>query len=508
MWILTEATELSITSVTVGSLYLTLQNLLSIIVSVLGYAYMARIISPEEMGIVASITMLCSFIQTGVDLGMSSSIAKFVSEDIGKGLDYSKHVVSALILKFILTLAVTLQVIVFSPYLSEILFKTPNYSETLMFASFDAALISLSSLMNSILLGSGRLKRMAIYGISSTVIRWISVTVFLSNGYGLLGVVYGWLTGDSALFMMLASIILKHLKLSKDVLSESTRLLPSMLKFSTPIYLGSMVSFLYTWYDKALILVFLPIQQLGIYNVAYKAFSVFVAIATSIGSSFLPYYGRMYGKNNHRAISEGVRRASKYTMLMMFPLAFGLAILAKPVITLFAGVQYSDAWSILAILSIFGLVYGILPSFSSLLLVYGKTKTILLLDVASVLASLILLPILWRLNLLGLTIMRGSSIIISFIMTFYFTSKIVKIEIDGNFALRILTSSIIMAMAVVVSRQILQNDLLLPLHVMIGALIYLIVARTLKCIGREEAQLIKAIIGEKTAKIFMKILRI
>lgn len=469
---------------------------------------MARVITQEEMGVIAGVTMLCSLIQTGVDLGISPSMAKFISEDIGRGLDYSKHIVSALILRLALILTVTLQVAVLSTQVSEALFKTPVYSKILTFALVNVVFLSMSSLLNSILWGSGRLKKMAIYGISSTSIRWMSITLFLFNGYGLIGVIYGWIIGDLTLFTILAISTLKHVNFNKSVLDESIKLLPSMLKFSIPIYFGSIVSLLYTWYDKALILVFLPIQQLGMYNVAYKAFSVFIAIASSLGSSLLPYYGVMYGKNDHKAISEGVKRASRYTMLIMFPLASGLAVVAKPVITLFAGAQYSEAWSVLTILSISGIVYGILPSFSSLLLVYGRTKTILLLDVVSVFVSLVFFPLLWQLNLIGLTIVRGLSLIASFALSFYYTSRIVKIEVDKRMALKTLTSAIIMAVVVLTLQQTLQNNLLLPLYVITGAIIYIALIRMLKCIGKEDAQLIRAIVGERPAKIIMKILNI
>ncbi|MBS7611074.1 polysaccharide biosynthesis protein [Candidatus Bathyarchaeota archaeon] len=505
---MTEATELSITSAAVGSVYLTLQNIFSTLIGVLGYAYMARVITQEEMGVIAGVTMLCSLIQTGIDLGICSSIAKLISEDIGRGLDYSKHIVSALMLRLALILTVTLQVAIFSTYVSEALFKTPVYSKILTFASVSVAFLSMSSLLNSILWGSGRLKKMAIYGISSTSVRWVSITLFLFSGYRLIGVIYGWIIGDLTLFTILAISTLKHVNFNKNILSETIKLLPSMLKFSIPIYFGSIISFLYTWYDKALILMFLPIQQLGMYNVAYKAFSVFVAIASSLSSSLLPYYGVMYGKNDHKAISEGVKRASKYTMLIMFPLAFGLSVVAKPVITLFAGAQYSEAWNVLTILSIFGLVYGILPSFSSLLLVYGRTKTILLLDVVSVIVSLVFFPILWRLNLIGLTIVKGLSLIASFALSFYYTSRIVKIEVDKYMALKTLISSIIMAVVVLTLQQTLQNNLLFPLYVVTGAVIYIVLARVLKCIGKEDTQLIRAILGERSAKIIMKILNI
>jgi O-antigen/teichoic acid export membrane protein len=52
--------------------------------------------------------------------------------------------------------------------------------------------------------------------------------------------------------------------------------------------LASAVSFLYTWYDKALILAYLPLSDLGIYNTVYLAFTVLATIATALGSALLP----------------------------------------------------------------------------------------------------------------------------------------------------------------------------------------------------------------------------
>ena len=63
--------------VAVGSIYLTLQNILLTLIGVLGYAYMARVVTPAEMGVTAGITLLASLIQIIVNLGLNSSIAKF-----------------------------------------------------------------------------------------------------------------------------------------------------------------------------------------------------------------------------------------------------------------------------------------------------------------------------------------------------------------------------------------------------------------------------------------------
>mgnify|MGYP005843575409 CR=1 FL=1 len=73
---MTGKVELSASKVAVDSIYLTLQNILFTLIGVLGYAYISRAITQEEMGVIAGGTLL-----------------------------YSKHVVSALTLRLPLTIA-------------------------------------------------------------------------------------------------------------------------------------------------------------------------------------------------------------------------------------------------------------------------------------------------------------------------------------------------------------------------------------------------------------------
>ena len=236
------------------------------------------------------------------------------------------------------------------------------------------------------------------------------------------------------------------------------------------------------------------------------AFSVLASIATSLGSALLPYYGMAYGRNDHKAITTGIRRASKYTMLVMFPLALGLAATAKPTITLFAGQQYEPGWLVLATLSLFGLVYGLSPAFSNLLLIYGKTKTILLLNLTSVASSLALLPLVQLLSLTGLAVVRGASLLLTFTLSLHFISKTVKVEVDREAAAKTLASSTIMAITVTAIQQLLYSKLLLPLYVATGAATYTAAIRTLKTLNREDIQLIKEITGERCSKYISKIL--
>jgi O-antigen/teichoic acid export membrane protein len=210
-----------------------------------------------------------------------------------------------------------------------------------------------------------------------------------------------------------------------------------------------------------------------------------------------------YGKNDQQAISLGIKRASKYTMLTMFPLTLGLLATSEPTLTLFAGQQYETGWTTLAILALFGLVYGIAPALSYLLLIYGKTKTILLLSLTPVLSSLLMLPLIWT---LGLTVMRGASIAFSFIVSAYFVNKIVKIQINRKTLTRTLAASTTMAATILVLQQIFYDKNLLLPYVFLGAAIYITLIRISRTLDHEDYQLLKQIIGEKPAKYAMKIL--
>jgi len=503
---LAEEPRLTAAKVAVGSIYLTAQNILSTAIGALGLALMARLITREEMGVIAGLTFLASLIQLVSSLGLNVSLAKFVSELKGRNEDISTHVLSAISLRIPPCILIASILTLFPTEISLLLFKTPTYSNTIRLLALDSILLSISPLLNSTLWGSGKLKNIAIYRTLSTAIRWLSILAFLTGKLGLNGVIYGWILSDITLLLMFSLSTIKLITPKKHLLRNSIKYLPKLLTFSWPIYLASIVTFLYTWYDRAIILTFLPLSDLGIYNIAYTAFTVLTSIATSLGSALLPYCGMAYGRKDHKAISSSIKRASRYTMLIMFPLTIGLAATAKPIITLFAGKQYEQGWQILAILSLFGVIYGLSPAFSNLLLIYEKTKTILLLSFVPIASSLTLLPLLQTLNLTGLAIMRGTSLLTNFLLTLYFISKIIKVEIERKTLLKSITSSIIMASTIIILQALTYNPTLTPIYILLGAITYIASIRTLKTLNKEDMQLIQQIMGKKHHKYLTKIL--
>ncbi|MCD6488219.1 MAG: polysaccharide biosynthesis protein [Desulfurococcales archaeon] len=497
---------LDVSRVAWGSIYLSLRTVLTTVIGVLGFSVMARYISQSDMGVYTALTLLASSVQLISGFGFPSAIVKFVSELIGRGEDYSPYVLSALTLRFALTLALSLILIIFSGNLSQFLFKSYIYTDLIILVLIDSIITSISTILNNFLWGYGSLAFISIVGVASTLIRWSTILIFLLNDYGLTGVIYGWLMGDISTLTLLTLKSIHHLSFSREVYSNFRPALKRLIQFSWPLYISSIISYLYNSYDKFLVLAYLPLSDLGVYNVAYTAFSILVSLASSIGASLYPYYGRLYGADDHKTISLSISHSSKYVMLLLSPLILGLASTSKPIITLFAGPNYTNAWTILSILSIFGLVYSISPAFTGLLLIYNKTKTILIINLASILISLTLLPSTKLFGLNALAIVKGSSILISFTLTLTTLSKIIKIELEKQTLTKILTASTIMALTVTTIQQFTYNPILLPIYILIGGATYLTLIKLFKIIDKNDLLLLKQIIGEKYTKLIEKIM--
>ena len=498
--------DITATKVARGSIYMTVGTIVSSLISIVGFALMTRIITKPEMGVVAGIALLTGLAQAVTDFGLTSSTARHVAEMKGKGEDTRDVVVSAIAFRIPVSITLSSIIFVFANSVSSALFRTTSFGYVIALLSLDLALLCVNPLMTNVLLGNGNLLSISVFNVANTAVSWLSILALLVAGKGLFGYVLGGIVGDVLTLILLAISVARIVDFRGVTWVAFRNQVGQLLKFAYPLYAASLVSFLYTWYDKAIVLGSMPLPSLGIYNTAYQPFTVLTTIASALGSALFPYYGVAYGKKDHEAISLGMKRAITYISLTIFPLTLGLMAASKPTLTIFAGSQYEGGWTVLSIFSLFGLVYGITPALSNVLLVYRRTITILLLSLVPVVSSLIFLPLLWVSGLVGVAIMKGVSLALSFVLTAYFVNQAVPLRIDKRAVTRTLAASAIMAIIIVILEQIIYNAHLLPLYVIVGAGVYIAIIKMLKVLNKEDFQFLEQVTGKRTAKIISKIL--
>ena len=493
-------TETDAIRVAKGSAYLVVQSLVSMIISAVGFAFIARILTPTEMGVAVALTLTLGIASVLADLGFGGGLTKYVAEYRGREADYTCICFAGILIKVAVASVIALFCAAAAPVISEQLLRSADYTLLFQIFSIDLLLACTTTTMTSLLLGMNRIRPMASISVVSGFVRQAAAVFLLLQGFGLLGYVTGWIVGDLASMILSISFIVKARAIRVCPVDETISYLKRLASFSWPLFATNIATFLYSWFDRALLLAYIPLSEVAVYNVAYNAFMLLYAIPTALRSTLFPFYGEQYGRNRHENIAAGVRASTRYAALFFTPLALGLMITANPVITLFAGAAYGSGDVILAILSLLGGISGVGVAFGTLLLVFEMTPTVLLVNAGSIGVSLalsaVLLP-LWGAR--GVAIVKGVSLIIPLALTVISLRKRLPIQFDKEAIWKSWSAAILMLLAVGLIEQVYFRRDLLFFYVFVGGAVYVLALRILKAVNENDMQLIRTLAGPRAA---------
>lgn len=485
-----------------GSAFLVTQSLVSTLISALVFAFVARIITQEEMGIIAALTLTAGVAQIVSDLGFSSGLLKFVAEDKARGADYTRVVYGGILTKVLVAGLAAFLCAFFAPQLSQIFLGSSERILLFQLLSLNIFFYSVFATTRSILLGLSKFSEVTALNLVLTITRQSFVLLFLLLGYGLVGLIFGWILGDLS-FVVLAGVILlrgKHLRVHFP--SEVVPQLRRLVKFSSPLLVTNIVVFLYGWFDRAILLIFVPLTEVAIYNVAYEAFTIMYIIPATISQTLLAYFSGQSSSGTDDQIASGVKVSTRYITLFFTPVALGLMVTANPVLALFAGQQYVSGAQVLAILSLLGGVAGIGAVFSILLLVYNMTFVFLVINIVSmgfgVALSLLLLPLF---GVGAMAIVKGSVLIMPVILMMAALKNKGIVQFDKESIGKGWVSALLMALVVGVIVYSYSSRYLLPVYIAIGVVVYAVALRSMKALKKYDMQLIRGLTGGRLSPI-------
>lgn len=490
--------EMDVARVVKGSVYLATQSLVTTLMGAVALAFMARILTLTEMAVTVVLTFTLEAAQILTDLGWGRGLTKHIAEYRGRNADYTTISFTGLLMKMMTASLAAAICVLAAPYLSELLLKTAEYALVFQLLGIDIVFICVNMTMGEVLLGLNKIREIAAINVMTTFSRQASAVVFLLYGYGLTGVVVGWIIGDSAQMILNTLIVVrgKHVKMHPiKRVATHTRILAT---FSWPLFLTAGIAFVYGWFDRALLLVYVPLGEVAVYSVAHKAFTAFQGTPHALSNTLFPYYSEQYGRDEQEKTIASVRATTRYITLLYTPLALGLVVTANPAITLFAGSIYASGDVILAILSFFGAVTSIGIAFRILLVVYNMTPTVLLVNIASIVVGIVMLPVLVpSLGAKGMAIVKGTIMIVSFVLATVALRRRIPIRFDKEAIWKSWSAAIVMLLAVWLIGQIYFSQYLLPIYILIGGVVYVIALRILKAVNRSDMQLIRSLMGNR-----------
>jgi len=483
-----------VTRVARGATYMFFQGIASSFIGVVYIFLLIRFLPPPnegpEMGIYALLTFIHSLVGVFGSLSLPSASARYISRYIGEGnVEKAKGVVTR-VLQVSLLISVILSISLFfsANWISMTLLGDPTW--TLLFQIF--AFLSFFTVLRfqvlGFLQGLQKIRELATLNLMYDIVEKSLAIFLLYMGMGLISVVYGWLAGFGA--TSLAGLIL-----TARFLGIFGKPHPSkpLINFSYPLYVSQIVGFFAGWIDQLLILPFMGVAILGLYNVANRAAIVPSIISVSIVTALFPQLSELHARKGKDTLRQAFHVSTR-VVLVSFPAILGLAALAYPIIVLFAGIDYAAAVLPLTIICFASLFGEVGLAIGPTLMTIERTKIVLKLTIASIITNTVVSYVtLAHLNLgtTGPALARVFTSIVSLGLGVYALKRYLEITFDKDALWKALAASIIMAIAVVFLQKLIFNLYLLPLYVAVGAVVYFLSLVALKAIKKSDVERVR-----------------
>ena len=320
---------------------------------------LARLLQPEDFGLIAIATIFIILIGFLTEFGSGSAIVH--SQELGQ-----KEMSSIFWFTLLVGVMTTVTGVLIAPLVS-LFFGEIRLGSILMVLSFSFFFTSLYIVQQSILIKRLDFKYLYVVRIVCIVLSGSLAIILAYKGYGVWSLVGGMLVED-----MLTAILLWF----------SGRWFPSwhfrwgevrsILKFSMN-YLGyNIVNFLSERVPHILIGKFLGTEALGFFTIAQRLIAFPVETSSIMANNVLfPVFSKIQTENS--MIRELYLQAMRHIGFIVFPLMIGISITAPELISVVFGEKWMPSILLLQMLSFAGIVQTFIAANGVLYLSKGKT---------------------------------------------------------------------------------------------------------------------------------------
>jgi len=373
----------SVKKAVVGTGYITVMNAINLGIVFVFYMAIARILTPSEVGSISLFFLAMTLFNTATLLALSSAVIKFVSERLGAGKPEEASAAFWKSIKLASVVAFPSLILIMGTNLY--LLKLMDLDVSLIFVALATGLV-----LNYTNILGGAFYGLFLYGIVSiqniilTALGRFSAVFLAKLGFGVYGVALGMLTG--ALTCLAYSVIVLRGRLQR-----TRELFParSLLGYSTPLYVASIIALAQTWLDVAILYrLTADLQAVGIYYLVVSSTAVLTLFPNSLASVLFPAMSYKIGESGVEAAREILDASVHLSLLIITPLSLALAAVAPTALTVAYGAKYSSGSMALTVVSLGVVPAAIYALFNSTLQATGLTRAVALAGAVSVLVGL------------------------------------------------------------------------------------------------------------------------
>lgn len=470
--------------------------------------FIIKFLSVEEYGVYNILTAVLTVALT-LHLGIPKIVNRYIPEYFEKKNWFilRKLTYWSLALRFLTGLCFALALVLFRNFFIT-LFKFPANLTHYLFLFILVLIVKVeSNLLEYIMDSLLDYKYKSIYTIIYAVFRFFAFYYLLSQGYGLVGIIWGWLIVEVLLFILYAyrntrQLLPEFSKVKKK--DDSERYIPvrRFARYGGFYFISGIGGYVLNYQtDNFFISAFLDNVQVGLYSFGARI----VALATHVNPVLLlqgivsTVLIRKYSKDNDKnQLLYAFRLYNKLIFFLGFPMFIGLCLLAdKVVLYIFNKPEYLEALPVLwgwVFITMFTLLLMVIYP---LIRVLERTEIMmysLMFPIVNIGLDLVLIP---KLGIKGALLATGSARIMAFYFHLFMLRRYLPVKYPWIAFIRIGLNIGAMGLLVFLLRHFIDNLFSLILVSLAGALFYFIISFFNKGFSYNDRKVLNAAIGKK-----------
>jgi O-antigen/teichoic acid export membrane protein len=285
----------------------------NVITSFLAFIYtifLARGLNPSNLGIFSAVLAFILLFIDICDLGIGSSLSRFLPSFISKGesKEAASFTKTAFIFQLKVALSVSVAIILFSPFLSQIFLRSRNLFSLFIVSGIGIFGSIILSFLTSLLSAQKRFREVAIVNILSTVSKaFLIISFFFLSLLNIQSAIIVFAISSYLAFFLLMRFF--NFSFLKE--KEEKGNLKKLLTFSLFLAFSRLFSAIGSRLDALMLIPLSSSYEAGIYSGAYKITSVYVLLAASFSAVIAP---RLSG---FRSMSETIIYLKKVILVVL-----------------------------------------------------------------------------------------------------------------------------------------------------------------------------------------------
>jgi len=281
--------------------------------------------------------------------------------------------------------------------------------------------------------------------------------------------------------LVLLFIILKQIGFQLPKFSH----LKSYLKYGLPLTPNSAILWIINSSDRYMIGYFMGATATGIYSAAYGISQYSSFLLGPIMLVLFPTITKSYEEQNLSETRNYLKYSVKYFMMISIPSAFGISILARPILQLLTTSEFLPGSTIVPIVASGAIFFGFYHISMHIIHLVKKTKFVVMLLSTSaalnIVLNIILIP---RMGILGAAVATLIAYGVLGMLALIVTRRYLKFDLSAPFMLKSVFSSVIMALCIWLIDP--ESAALIIISILVGIIIYFSVLLLIRGLSKEE----------------------